>query len=426
MKLSRAIAIAVIAGSLGLGAAVEAQSLKNVDQPNEFPPASYKARQYVDSKGCVYIRAGVDGSVTWVPRMSRDRKVLCGFKPTQVAGASKQQAAPRLDKNVVTLKAAKPEQGAPKETAAPVTTARAKPTAAPTPRPAAPAKPRAVAIAPAKPAKAMKPATKPTAKPAKTVSAPATKKPRRDLGQVPRRAGVASPCRAGAGTYRGMAVRCGPQSELPYTPGTGNPTATAPVIKIDRRGSSYQGAVPGQVVREGEVGPDVRVVPRHIYENRKYAMVQVEPPEGYVRVFEDGRLNPHRGEQTFGGKARMDQIWHAGVPHELRRGEAGTSMVVSSKGAAPVVSTKSSPRRKALRIGGQGYVKVATYTDYTAAQSAARKVRALGMPVRIGTYESKGVTRRMVLAGPYGDAERAGSALAKVRGAGFGSAVLRK
>ncbi len=405
MNITRAIAIVVIAGSMGVGAAVEAQSLK--DQPNEFPPASYKGAQYVDSKGCAYIRAGVDGSVTWVPRVNRDRKVLCGFKPTQIAGASKQQAAPQMDKNVVVLQAAKPEQGAPKATA--------KPAAAP--RAEAKTKPRVVTIQPTKPAaKPVKAA--PRAKAAAVVSAPESKRVRRDLGQVPRRAGVESSCRDGAATYKGMAVRCGPQAELPYTPGSGNPTATAPVIQIDRRGSSYQGATQGRIVREGQVGPNVRVVPRHIYEKRKHAMVHAELPEGYARVFDDGRLNPHRGEQTFGGKASMERIWHSGVPYELRRGNAET--------AAPVVSSKSTPTRKALRIGGQGYVKVATYTDYAAAQSAARKVRALGMPVRIGTYEQQGVTRRMVLAGPYGDAARAEGALAKARGAGFPGATLRK
>ena len=82
MELTRAIAIAVIAASLGLAAKVHAQSLKNVGTPNEFPPTSYKGKQYVDTKGCVYIRAGVDGNVTWVPRMTRDRKVVCGYKPT--------------------------------------------------------------------------------------------------------------------------------------------------------------------------------------------------------------------------------------------------------------------------------------------------------------------------------------------------------
>ncbi|MCW8843673.1 MAG: SPOR domain-containing protein, partial [Rhodobacteraceae bacterium] len=72
------------------------------------------------------------------------------------------------------------------------------------------------------------------------------------------------------------------------------------------------------------------------------------------------------------------------------------------------------------------YVKVATYTSYDAAQSAARKVRGLGMSVRIGTYERQGETRRMVLAGPFGDPQAAQGALTKARQAGFAGAVLRK
>ena len=403
MKLTRAIAIAVIAGSMGVGAAVHAQSLKNVAQPNEYPPASYKGRQFVDSKGCVYIRAGVDGSVTWVPRMSRDRKVLCGFKPTQVSGASQQQAAPKLDKNVVVLEAAKPEQGAPKEAAEPTAKAVAKP------------KPPVVT---AKPAAVSKP------KP-KGAAVPPSKQPRRSLEQVPRRSGIDASCRDGVATYKGMKMRCGPQAELPYTPGSGQPTAPAPVIRIERQDSSFIGATEGRIVREGQVGPNVRVVPRHIYENRQFALVQVEIPEGYQRVFDDGRLNPHRGEQTFGGKARMEAIWHPGVPHELRRGDAEARAILSSQGAT-VVSTKSAPEKKTLRVGGQGYVQVATFVDYDAAQSAARKVRALGLPVRIGTYERKGETRRMVLAGPFGDAGAAQGALTKARRAGFSGASLRK
>ena len=404
MNLSRAFAIVVIAGSLGLGAAVEAQSFKNTDQPNEYPPASFKGRQYVDSKGCVYIRAGVDGTVTWVPRMSRDRKVLCGFKPTPVAGASKQQAAPKLGKNVVTLQAAKSEEGAPKAASKPVEAV--KPKVAKSVKAATPVATVTTTVKTA------------TAKPKpKTAYVPPSKRPRRSLEQVPRQSGLTSSCRDGGGTYKGMAVRCGPQADLPYTPGTGQPTADAPKIRIERNESSYRGGVRGQIVREGQVGPNVRVVPRHIYENRMFALVEVTPPKGYVRVFDDGRLNPYRGEQTFGGKATMDKIWHKGVPRELLRGDVKAPVVVSTK-SAPV-------KKKALRLGGQGYVSVATYTDYEAAQSAARKVRALGLSVRIGTYERAGVTRRMVLAGPYGDRDAAQGALVKLHNAGFRAAALR-
>ena len=93
----------VLLFGLGLGmslsAGAAAQSLRAVDGPAELPPAGYAANRYVDSRGCVFIRAGYGPNTVWVPQVTRDRKLLCGqapsLPPEPAAGpAPKPAAAP--------------------------------------------------------------------------------------------------------------------------------------------------------------------------------------------------------------------------------------------------------------------------------------------------------------------------------------------
>jgi len=64
-------------GIITLGGAAGAKTIQTDDGPAELPPASYKGTQYVDSKGCVYIRAGYGARISWVPRVNRKRQVIC-------------------------------------------------------------------------------------------------------------------------------------------------------------------------------------------------------------------------------------------------------------------------------------------------------------------------------------------------------------
>lgn len=51
-------------------------------RPAELPPADYAGQQYVDSKGCMFVRAGTAGKVLWVPRVSREGVPLCDNPPS--------------------------------------------------------------------------------------------------------------------------------------------------------------------------------------------------------------------------------------------------------------------------------------------------------------------------------------------------------
>jgi cell division septation protein DedD len=124
------VALALGACLMMLGPAA-AQSLRG--GPAELPPADFAGEQYVDSRGCVFLKAGHGGQVTWVRRIGADRKTLCGYPPSRTTMARAREAL-----------ASEPVQLA----------TAARPAAAPA---AAPARPVAAVPAPAAPPAAVAP-----------------------------------------------------------------------------------------------------------------------------------------------------------------------------------------------------------------------------------------------------------------------------
>lgn len=76
--LVRVIVLAGFVLGAGIGLAL-AQS----DGPVELPPEDYQGQSYVDSQGCIFLKAGYGGKANWVPRVGEDRKPVCGQTPTQ-------------------------------------------------------------------------------------------------------------------------------------------------------------------------------------------------------------------------------------------------------------------------------------------------------------------------------------------------------
>ncbi|KIN73644.1 SPOR domain-containing protein [Sulfitobacter guttiformis] len=454
MKLTRLVVIAIISGTLGAAAASAQSRVDN--QPAEFPPASFLGKQYVDSKGCVFIRAGIDGLVSWVPRISRSRQSICGFKPTFAGQVTQAPAAPVQTAEVVQITnppaASAVRAPAPQPRPAPVVQAR--PKAQPAPKVV-----RQVARAPA-------PIVEKVVQPA-PVMVPAPQ-----VAQVQQGASACPGASAISGQYLRSgryAVRCGPQtasiigSRIPHTPAP----RSAVVASVSKSAAS----------QPVTVGPNTRIVPRHVAVNRVNT-TNVTVPHGYKRVWEDGRLNPKRAEQSLAGHYAMNLVWTSSVPRRLinqadgrdvtasvplvypytdyaaQQREFGEVTIVKRNGRTlkrlvrnvrgvvqpepaqarvatvqrqPVYSSRSAPQTVApkanaqpkAQVAGRGFVQVGAFTDPAAAQQMARKVQQMGMPVRIGRYTRDGLTTRLVIAGPFGGQGDVSRAVSRLRGAGY-------
>lgn len=347
--------------------------------PVNFPPSDFEGRQFVDNKGCAYIRVGVGPTVDWVPRMTRSRDQVCGLQPTFRTPTQTVEAPAAPTPTPTRVKPA-PQPAAKTATAAEPApapapkVAKAKPTPAPAPTviaapkvaAAKPAAPRAVRNAPmatvastvvARPQAAtttvLAPTTVVSGQPVKTApAAPVTK----SASVCPSRTGVSAQYTNSDG------VRCGPQSAAPVT-----------VVSV---------------------GGANQPLPN--------------PPKGYVRVWQDDRLNPYRGPRTAEGNAQSNAVWDTKTPRNLRK-DAPTQTV---QVAAPATST----------VQGVGrYVQVATFSVPANAQRTAGRFQAAGFPVRLMNMRNG---QQIVLVGAVqgGSLEQT---LASARKAGFVDAYIR-
>ena len=439
MKITRILAIAVLAGSLGVGV-LHAQI--GEQQPSEFPPSSYKGKQYVDSQGCVFIRAGIDGNVSWIPRVTRARKTVCGFKPS-------------LSGRVASAPAAAVE--APVQITLNNSTAAAPSIAKPVPRRVA--KPRRAPAPVVVRQTAPKPAPRVIQQPVVVAKAPqVVPTTRRIQAQTacPGASAISQQYLRGNGK---SAVRCGPQA----APITGSVTplrGTQQVVGIAP--SRYQAAP------AATISSQTRIVPKHAAQNRINTR-NGSVPKGYKKVWDDGRLNPKRAEQTLAGRQQMLLIWTQTVPRRLidtstgrdvtasvpliypyidvvtqsrelgqvqivqRNGQIAKRVVRNRGSRTPVYSSRSAPKAEAVArtapapraLVGKRYVQIGTFSNAANAQKSAQNVSRMGMAARIGKHRKGGKTFLTVQAGPFTDAGQLKSAITRLRGAGYTGAFAR-
>lgn len=365
---------AVFALLIGASGAV-AQGIGGGPLPAEFPPASFDGRQYVDSQGCAFIRAGVGGATTWVPRVTRSREQVCGLQPT--FGKPVAQPAP-----------------------APTQVAKAEP-----PKPTPPA---------------AKPAPKPAAEPVRTVASVTT--PPRAMAPAPRRVAPTPPpapqpamnCPElgdSARFMQGEGVRCGPQDEPPVTY----------AVEAGRDGST--------ATKPAYAAPTVRA---DTYRAPPAATTGIRVPDGYRPVWKDDRLNPNRGPRTAQGDADSDLIWTQTVPRRLIDRRTGQDVTRLFPGLSYPHTTFAAQSRQAVAAPqaapvatAHQFVQVGTFGVPANAQRSAARLQQAGLPVQTSSFRKGGKSYQVVFAGPFGNSNDLAQALHTARQAGFRDAFLR-
>ncbi|WP_137699437.1 SPOR domain-containing protein [Marimonas lutisalis] len=453
MKIQRYIVIGAAVATMALSTA-NAQSLRDADIPAEFPPASFKGKQYVDSRGCVYIRAGIDGLTNWVPRVSRDRSVLCGYQPTFAKTEAPKPDENRLDKAEKITAPAETEtaQAQPETEPAPTVRPMAKPAeaAAATPAPKPEAKPaprRATAPKPA-PARATRKtaaaprATAPAAVAAAPAPAPAAvpQKTRRITRKV-----AVTDCTnvtgisryyAGVGRESGV-VRCGSQTapignvirrEDVIVMRNGKPvTVKKRVVRRQPVAVTVPAPQPAATrgttrrVKASDLPPNTRIVPLHVYKQQQAARLNGEGlkiPKGYRAAWDDDRLNPKRAHQTIDGVLKSGLAWTNTVPRRLYERETGRVVTHLYPGLKYPYHTYAEMQDAGYSISTKGPLRETRTIGslFRKSKPAAARVSTKTTPRKPAATAQAG---RYVQVGTFGDAANAQRSAARLQKLGL-------
>lgn len=484
MSLSRLGAVALIVW----GQSASAQS-SGLTLPAEFPPTSYTANQYVDSTGCTFIRAGLSGAVTWVPRVNRDRTPLCGFQPslpggTNIAANAAANAAAVANAPIIDIPSPVPQVavadvGPPMDTVASLTTP-------PPPVPPAAVSPRIIDL-PAVPAAVITPPVAAAPVPALTRAGVCAGRTGIQAGYVSSITGLPLDC-GGNGAAAppatpaqpqlrmtlaqicadmdatgqrymnaatGLPVRCGPQTQPILTAGVPAggiggpagpatpaapvaPSLAAPAITIDQPARVNLGGQEITLAALCQISDATGT--RYINATNGLPVrcgPQVQSPSGLTAPFGGAlvarsapvpALAPVPPPQAVARAAPVSPPpGYAAVWDDGRLNPNRGLPEGNAQALVPSAPTLtlSSMTVPQVVTSGHRYVQVGTFADPANADRSAALLQGLGLPVGFASVTRNGQPLRIVAAGPFADAASLQAALQAARNAGFGDAYTR-
>ncbi len=395
MRVSGLIIASLAIASIAIVA--QAKTLRGSSGPAEIPPFSFKGLQYVDSAGCAYIRSGYAGKVTWVPRVQRNRQVVCGQKPSLVAGASKPVATPRGKKIAKLISDNTPEMRQRRFSWFQGNTRKKSPVAKPVLT-------QQVMAVPAPKVAVVRPAP----------IAVAAAKPQRQLWVPP--------------------VRRGPQANHPGDLFNGRlgrngvasvqVTRTEPVLPVGYKsllGDDMLASRRGFGTPEGRAAMDLlwtQTMPRRLIDVTTGRDMTAQLPR-IVYPYVTASTRSYGAVSANAGAVRKRFLRDEASPVNMTKVQdvsAASDQIVGAKAAVKVVE-------KVERVtSASRFVQVATFGVPANAKRTLAKFSAGGLPTNSRPYMRKGKSYAIVLLGPFQDQIKLASALTRARKAGFSDA----
>jgi len=346
-------------GILSFGGPVLARSIQSDTGPAELPPASFRGKQYVDSQGCVDIKAGYGKQVSWVPRVNRKRQVFCSAKNR-----------PSLSAAQIAVITGQPA------------------TRLATPKAGVVAKPRiktAVSVAKPRTLAVSKKRTKPY-QAAVLASAPAkntyvAKTPVKAVTAPPRKiayGGYKAPFQGGSIIMGGAAYNAAPTKY----------STAKPVIQ---RGTRYNIArtSPQRTVRAVDPVHNLPLYP--------------------IVIDED---------VTARGDAQMELVWSNTVPRKLIK-RVRAKEVTTKVSYATNVSTKSQPSKTSKAAASARFIQIGTFGNPANARKTISRFQSRGLPVSSRAVRRNGQSYKVVFLGPFNSSSQLRLAMNSARRSGF-------